>query len=237
MCGRIKQTRDLSEYEDRVFPNQHTILDVADGLKHNVPPGTRPIVLHRLGSGEPQANRLFWGYKPPWYKRGPASNARLDTILKRSPFWRPIVSRRIIVPADGWYEWTGEKGDKQPWFISAKDEHPILMAGITAWEPGKEVLAETGFAIITDDAAGGMVDIHDRRPVCLTPGDAQYWIDTEISVGAALELLSTPRPESAFQWWPVTRAVGNSRYQLQDAAAPISGHPAPSVTPPTNRIA
>src|SRR5690606_14350798 len=106
------------------------------------------------------------------------------------------------------------------------------------WEPGKEVLAETGFAIITDDAAGGMVDIHDRRPVCLTPGDAQYWIDTEISVGAALELLSTPRPESAFQWWPVTRAVGNSRYQLQDAAVPINGHPAPSVTPPDppNRI-
>src|SRR5690606_9149928 len=135
---------------------------------------------------------------------------------------------------DGWYECTGKKGDKQPWFISAKDEHPILMAGITAWEPGKEVLAETGFAIITDDAAGGMVDIHDRRPVCLTPDDAQNWIDTEISVGAALELLSTPRPESAFQWWPVTRAVGNSRYQLQDAAAPIAAtlhhqsHPRPT---------
>lgn len=221
MCGRIKQARSLSEYEERVFPNQHTILEVAEGIQYNVPPGTRPITLHRLGDGGPHADRLFWGYKPPWYERSPAANARLDTILKRSPFWRPLLSRRIIVPADGWYEWTGKKGNKQPWFISARDERPVLMAGITAWVPGKQVLAETGFAIITDDAAGGMVDIHDRRPICLTLEDAQAWIRPDLAVDEALELLSTPRPESAFQWWPVTSKVGNSRYQMPDAAEPV----------------
>src|SRR5690606_12619705 len=163
---------------------------VAEGIQFNVPPGTRPITLHRLGDGGPHADRLFWGYKPPWYERSPAANARLDTILKRSPFWRPLLSRRIIVPADGWYEWTGKKGNKQPWFISARDERPVLMAGITAWVPGKQVLAETGFAIITDDAAGGMVDIHDRRPICLTPEDAQAWIRPDLAVDEALELLS-----------------------------------------------
>jgi len=220
MCGRIKQARSLSEYEERFFANHRTILNVPDGIKYNVPPGTRPIALHRL-EGNPAADRLFWGYKPPWYKRGPASNARLDTILKRSPFWQPLLSRRIVIPADGWYEWAGDKGDKQPWFISAKDGRPILMAGITAWAPGKEVLAETGFAIVTDDSAGGMVDIHDRRPVCLTIEDARIWVDTETPVDDALDLLSTPRPESAFQWWMVMRAMGNSRYQMPDASNPI----------------
>jgi putative SOS response-associated peptidase YedK len=188
----------------------------------NVPPGTRPLVLHRLGDGSEQADTLFWGYKPPWYKRGPASNARLDTVLKGSPFWKPLLARRVIVPADGWYEWTGEKGDKQPWYINPKDGEPILMAGITAWQPGREVLAETGFAVITDDAAGGMVDIHDRRPICLTVDDALAWVDPETPIDDALDLLSTPRPESAFQWWAVTRAMGNSRYQLPDASASIS---------------
>lgn len=83
---------------------------------------------------------------------------------------------------------------KPPWFISAHDAQPIYMAGITAWQPGREMLAENGFAIITDDSAGGIVDIHDRRPIALTPEYAAAWIDPELPVGAALELLSTPRP-------------------------------------------
>jgi putative SOS response-associated peptidase YedK len=82
------------------------------------------------------------------------------------------------------------------------------------------VLAETGFAIVTDDAAGGMVDLHDRRQVCLAPDDALSWLDPEIGTDDALDLLSTPRPESAFQWWRVTRAMGNSKYQLPDASTP-----------------
>lgn len=92
---------------------------------------------------------------------------------------------------------------------------------MTAWQPGREVLADTGFAIITDDAAGGLVDLHDRRPICLAPDDALAWLDPQVTIEDALELLSTPRPESAFQWWRVTRAMGNSKYQLPDASAPI----------------
>lgn len=221
MCGRIRQAGDDEQYMETLRWNPRTILDGPTRLRYNVPPGTRPLVLHRLGDGAEQADALFWGYKPAWYKRGPASNARLDTVLKGSPFWKPLLTKRVIVPVDGWYEWTGGKGDKQTWYINPKDGQPILMAGITAWQPDKEVLAETGFAIITDDAAGGMVDIHDRRPICLSIDDALSWLDPELPVGDALDLLSTPRPESAFQWWQVTRAMGNSKYQLNDASKQI----------------
>lgn len=221
MCGRIRQAREVIDYGETMRANIGTILDPDAGLKYNVPPGTRPLAFHRLGNGTEQADRLFWGYKPPWYTRGPASNARLNTVLNRSPFWMPLLTRRIIVPADGWYEWSGEKGNKQPWYITPKDGRPIFMAGLTAWLPGRDVLAETGFAIITDDAAGGMIDIHDRRPICLTPDDARAWIDPGLSIDDALALLSTPRPESAFQWWQVTRKTGNSRYQMPDANAPL----------------
>ncbi|HLU18435.1 MAG TPA: SOS response-associated peptidase [Pusillimonas sp.] len=220
MCGRIRQAREVIDYGETIRANISTILD--EGIKYNVPPGTRPIVLHRLEKESVQASRLFWGYKPPWYKRGPVSNARLATILKGSPFWNPLLARRIILPADGWFEWTGSKGAKQPWYISPKDGAPILIAGLTAWLPGREILAETGFAVITDDAAGGMVDIHDRRPVCLTPDDAEAWLDPFAPADEALQILSTPRPESAFQWWKVSTKVGNSRYQLPDSNCPVS---------------
>lgn len=225
MCGRIRQRGDEPDYFRMTRWDPAKAFAPHYQRSPNVPPGTRPLVLHRLGDGSQQADCLFWGYKPPWYNKSPACNARLDTVLKSSPFWQPLLTRRVIVPCDGWYEWTGSKGDKQPWFISPKDGEPILMAALTAWLPGREVLAETGFAIITDDAAGGMVDLHDRRPVCLTPDDAMAWVDPDTSVQDALGILSTPRPESAFQWWQVTRAMGNSRYQGPDASNPLDTLP------------
>jgi len=220
MCGRIRQAREPVDYIEPMNWNPHDLGRITDGLKYNVPPGTRPLVMHQLGDGSNQIDRLFWGYKPGWYKRSPVINARLDTILKKSPMWRGLLGKRVLVPADGWFEWTGETGDKQPWFIHAKDGEPIYMAAITAWQPGKADDAEHGFAIVTDASAGGMVDIHDRRPVVLTPDAAREWASPKTDIEAALELLSTARPETAFTWHPVTRQMSNVKYQ-----APNTDHP------------
>lgn len=220
MCGRIRQAREPVDYIESMNWNPHDLGKLADGLKYNVPPGTRPLVMHRLGNGSDQIDRLFWGYKPEWYKRQPVINARLDAILKKSPMWRGLLNRRVLVPADGWFEWTGEVGDKQPWYIHGKDGAPIYIATITAWQPEKDVDVAHGFAIVTDDSAGGMIDIHDRRPVVLTPEAAREWTSPDTVVEAALELLSTARPETTFQWHPVTRQMSNVKYQ-----APNTNHP------------
>lgn len=220
MCGRIRQAREPVEYEETMHWNPRDLGKLADGLKYNVPPGTRPLVMHQLGDGSDQVDRLFWGYKPSWYRRAPVINARLDTILKKSPMWRGLLGRRALVPADEWFEWTGEVGDKQPWFIRPKDGKPIYMAAITAWQPGKADDVEHGFAVVTDASAGGMVDIHDRRPVVLAPETAREWASPEISVESALELLSTSRPETAFQWHPVTAQMSNVKYQAPNTNLP-----------------
>src|SRR5690606_10292665 len=122
----------------------------------------------------------------------------------------------------GWYKGTGEIGSKHTWCICRRDRVPALIAGVTAWEPGSDVVAESWVASSADDRAGGMEDMHDRRPVCLSLEDEQAWVDQQTPLPYALEILSTPRPETAFQWWMVTPNVGNSRYQLADAAEPIA---------------
>src|SRR5690606_28957051 len=127
------------------------------------------------------------------------------------PFWRPLLARRAVVPADGWYEWTGEPGRRQPWLIRARDERPILFAALTAWRDGAEG-PEHGMAIVTDDAAGGMLDVHDRRPVALTPEDARAWAVPAVPWEDARDILTTPRPEDAFFWYPVTARVNSSRF-------------------------
>lgn len=221
MCGRVAQYRQTDEYIAALgWIPQDALIPVDP--RYNIPPGTLPMVLHRL-EGDPKIDRIFWGYKPPKSKK-PFGNARLDTVLANKWPWSRVIKggARVIVPADGWYEWTLDENERKvPWFIRAKDEKPLLMAAITPWHPGSEPDAAHGAAIVTDDSAGGMVDIHDRRPVILTREDAQEWIDPETTIERALELLTTSRPESAFVWYRVTTKMNNSRYELADAIEPI----------------
>jgi putative SOS response-associated peptidase YedK len=60
-----------------------------------------------------------------------------------------------------------------PWFIRSADGAPVLFGAITAWRHGAKPNAGHGITIVTDDTAGGMVDIHDRQPMALTLGEAQ----------------------------------------------------------------
>lgn len=64
-----------------------------------------------------------------------------------------------------------------------------------------------GFVIITADSAdsaGGMVDIHDRRPVVLTPELAREWLDPATPKERAEQMvLHQSEPAEAFEWFKV----------------------------------
>lgn len=223
MSSRLRQARTLEAYQEALVWSPFSLLDVPDGPKENVPPGAQPIALHRLGDGSDQAHRLHWGYKPPWHKRRSEHSARLDSVLNGSPLWRPLLNRRVIIPVDGWYEWTGDRRAPQPWYVSACDEAPIFLAGITAWEPGIEPTSNAaGFAVIVDPDAGGMVNAaRGRRPVCLSSECALAWLDYTLTEDEALEVLGEARSQGEFHWWPVTPRVRSHTYQLPDATIPI----------------
>lgn len=222
MSSRLRQACALQAYQDALLWSPYSLLDVPDGPKENVPPGAHPIVLHRLGDGSDQAHRLHWGYKPPWHKRRTEHSARLDSVLEESALWRPLIQRRVIIPVDGWYEWTGDRRRPQPWYVSACDEAPIFLAGLTAWEPGSETCGESGFAVIVDPAAGGMLgNAHNRRPVCLSAECALAWLDSGLTKEEAMEVLAEARPTGEFHWWPVTPKVRSRSYQQPDAAVPV----------------
>ncbi|WP_269321382.1 SOS response-associated peptidase family protein [Bordetella petrii] len=115
----------------------------------------------------------------------------------------------------------GPKPEKQPFYIHAKDDSPLFFAALSNWRPGAEKDEAHGFAIVTNDAAVGMIDVHDRRPVTLPPDIALQWLDFELPAPQAIGLLEQGLPETHFTWHPVKKAVGNSRYELPDAIDPV----------------
>lgn len=150
-----------------------------------------------------------------------AINTRLEKITNSC--WRPLLKRgRVIVPANAWYEWTGEKGQKQPWHIHRADGGALFLAALANVAPANELKASNGFTVVTADAQGGVIDVHDRRPVVLTAADAALWLDEELAPEQAEVLLRSLAlaPES-FSWFKVDRSMGNVRNQGSHVAQPI----------------
>jgi putative SOS response-associated peptidase YedK len=138
-------------------------------------------------------------------------------------YWRGLLKNgRAVVPAEGWYEWTGEKGKKQPWHIHRKDGAPLFMLALANFGPFSENRAEAGFVLVTDDAAEGMLDIHDRKPVVLSAEDAMTWLDPSLSPEQAVELARhTALPADAFEWHKVSSEMNRAGNDGPQIALPL----------------
>lgn len=225
ICGRFEQS-DISRLI-RDFTWTTEILNRSTAqASWNVAPTTMRPVMHTEGD-DPRliVSDRHWGYQAIWAKgKVPvAINTRLEKITNR--YWSKLLKEgRGIVPAEGWYEWTGEKGNKQPWHIHRKDHEPLYFAAL-GWfgeaHDGDLHTPSAGFTIVTADAQGGMVDVHDRRPVVFNAQDAALWLDPGLPDEQAEELARSALGHEFFEWHPVTKAVGNVRSQGPELARPV----------------
>lgn len=110
-------------------------------------------------------------------------NARSETVFDKSAF---EGVRRGVVPADGWYEWTGEKRRKTAWAIRRKDRALLWFAAIfDVWRaPGGAEVAQV--ATVTCAPSADVRDIHHRMGVILEKGDISVWLGEDQAAAAAL---------------------------------------------------
>ncbi|MDG9890307.1 SOS response-associated peptidase [Pseudomonas juntendi] len=221
MCGRLSQYRGVHEFVETLSMPEVWRNNVGDQplARYNVAP-TTPVAVLRVDDAGPRADLVRWGWRPHWATdRAAPINARVEKVA-HGPFFRAIWPHRAITPIDGWYEWVDEGGPKkQPYYIRRRDGSPALCASIGQFA-GNE---HDGFVIITADSQGGMVDVHDRRPVVLTPELGREWIDPGTSKEHAEQLaLNLGEPAEAFEWYRVSIAVGNVRNQGAELIEPIN---------------
>jgi putative SOS response-associated peptidase YedK len=225
MCGRITQYKHKLQYPEEMGWREYRS-SIAPPLPtpYNVPPGTSVYVMDCLDGG-PRFDPMPWGHHSTWARDKKIPMAANATIEKaKSPYWRGLWKNgRVIVPADGWYEWTGPKGNKQPWYIKRRDGGSLFLAAVSSCKPSIEEQAYgAGFAMVTADAFGGMVDVHDRRPIVLSAEDAKVWLDLEWSAEQAEQIArECALPAEDFIWYQVTRAVNKSGNDSPEFIVPI----------------
>ncbi|MPZ28361.1 MAG: SOS response-associated peptidase [Micromonosporaceae bacterium] len=215
MCGRYATTRsaaDLSALFDAV---DETAVDEMDLLepRYNVAP-TDPVPVVRTDrSGQRVLVRARWGLLPHWARDPKAGarmiNARVETVATAPAYARPFVSRRALVPADGWYEWRRlPGGGKQAYFMTPADGSILTLAGLwSRWGPdGKAGHRLLTFTVLTTAAIGELAAIHDRMPLLLPPQRWARWLSGDPA-------LDPPPPAflAGLELRPVAAAVGNVR--------------------------
>jgi putative SOS response-associated peptidase YedK len=187
---------------------------------YNAAPTTAlPIV--RQGKEGRELVLMTWGLIPWFSKDGKLSfstiNARAEGVQTANSYREPFQRRRCLVPANGYFEWTGPKTDRQPHYFTRADGQPMALAGLwDRWRsPDKSETKET-FTIITTEPSKFAGQFHNRMPLVLEPDTWDLWLRGEPE---AAVVLMKPANEDALIERPVSKAINNVKNNGQELLA------------------
>ncbi len=231
MCGRIAQYSHPLRYTEFLgIENAAVMFDRADQrLGFNVAPGCHPVVIFPDGA----MRRIHWGYRPRWAAERSLPhtlNARVESAAEQ-PYFRALWRHgRVIVPADGWYEWRIDQGRKQAYYIRLQAEAPMFVAALTNFQENQGSDENLGLVIVTAAPDTGLIDVHDRRPLVFAPADATQWLDASLPLATVKRLaLECAMTDNHFTWYPVSSAIEKNTADSPDLIRPLAA----SFVPPT----
>lgn len=183
--------------------------------RYNIAP-TQPVLIVRNSlRHERELVHVRWGLIPSWVKNpgefATIINARAETAAEKPSFRAGLRHRRCLVPTDGFYEWTGAKGTRQPHLIRPRQGGPMAMAGLWEHWLGADGSELETMAILTVSANRVVAPIHDRMPVILAPEAFEAWLDCRSGSAVGAEALLEPAPDDLLEVVPVSRSLNNPR--------------------------
>ena len=183
--------------------------------RYNIAP-TQPVaIVRRSPRGGRELALVRWGLIPAWVKDPRAFatlvNARAESVAGKPSFRGALRHRRCLVPASGYYEWTGSAGRKVPHLVRSGGGTLLGLAGL--WEhwvgaAGSEL--ET-MAILTVPAAPVLAHVHERMPLVIGPADYERWLDCRPGSANVVDDLLVPGAMADLSAVVVNRAVNNVR--------------------------
>lgn len=208
MCARFVH------FDGRVIQDDFGAVPLPHMEPHyNIAP-TDPVIAVLERDGARRAWPLQWGLVPSWAK-DPSSgsrliNARAETVAEKPSFRGALKYRRCVIPADGFYEWKGPAGKKQPYYIHRRDGRTMAFAGLwETWERAEGYLETC--TIITTAANREMSELHDRMPVILELDEIGLWLDRSLTDSSRVMPLLNPAADGTLDFYEVDRRMSNPR--------------------------
>ncbi len=183
--------------------------------RYNIAP-TQPIPVVAVDRAGARRFRLMrWGLLPSFVKDPKTFptliNARSEEVHAKSSFRNAMRWRRCLLPADGFYEWTGPKGKRRPFMLRPRNAKLIAFAGLyERWRDGQGGEIDT-VVILTCPSNALVATLHDRMPVVLTPEDYAAWLDVKGTSPEAAAALLRPAPDDLFEAIELDPKINNSK--------------------------
>ena len=219
MCGRYSLSTPMDHLVE-IFDVPPVAFDYQP--RYNIAP-TQDVPVVATDRQGTRLGLLRLGLVPAWADDPSIGsrmiNARAETLLKKPAFKEATASRRCLVPADGFYEWTTEGGRKVPHWIHGPDREPMGFAGIwERWNSGGQESIYS-MAIITVDANEAIRHLHHRMPAILPASGWKTWLDAGTPVASAVSLLKPY--EGALEAYPVSTRVNSYANDDPECIEPV----------------
>jgi putative SOS response-associated peptidase YedK len=225
MCGRfvisspldiIKSSFAIDVTNEDVIPNYNVC-----------PTQLIPSILNH--NGKNILTKMHWGLVPSWAIDKSVAvrmiNARSETISEKPSFRNAFKKRRCLIPAEGYYEWKGEKGNKQPYYITSTTGVLVAFAGL--WErwtdkesPDSSPLVSC--TIVTTAAIPLIEHIHTRMPVILAPQYYEAWLNPKLEDVGEIHRILQYGAVQEMGYYPVSKAVNSIRNNGSDLIQKIT---------------
>lgn len=177
MCVRYRLTSSPAQVQallgtanEELFPPRETIAP------------TQPVLIARLDHLRTRKLELVrWGLIPGWAK-DPSTlplliNVKCEDALDKPTYRAGMRYRRCLVPADGYYVWTGSKGQRQRHTVVPAASGPVAFAGIWDHWLGADGSEMESMAILTLAAGPDVAALDVRMPAIVAPADFAAWLD------------------------------------------------------------
>jgi putative SOS response-associated peptidase YedK len=176
---------------------------------YNVAPAHIMPVVRPIDSGSELA-MMEWGLIPFFSRDGKRSfttfNARSEELRSKPMYREPFKKRRCVVPATGYIEFTGPKGDKTARLFTRTDGKPIALAGLwDRWTSADKAERKETYTVVTTAPSAFAGQFHDRMPMVLELEDAEAWLRASPDHAAAL----MQPAKDVLQERPLGKAINN----------------------------
>ena len=163
---------------------------------------------------------MRWGLIPSWTPneekanefQDMALNAKAETIFEKPMFRKPILSKRCILPVDGFFEWRTINKLKYPYYIYPTDGTLFSMGCINdTWTNKETGEILNSFGIVTTEANSVMAMIHNskkRMPLILDDEGRHQWIDPK-TTKEEIQALMKPSPNEILKYHTVSKVISH----------------------------